>query len=235
MKNPHEKIKILDIGDMQNGFMREEGTLYIPGARDIISPADRFLNRVAGNVFDYTFIVLDTHFAEEYDESDESDQFPLHCEYGTDDWELAVDTTGLPNIRYLMKNRFDMWSGNSREPVPFRDPKRKTTYENLFHFTGDPHLPYGRAARDDFLRDISPGQDLSDIEVTLIGVASDYCIRFALEGWLARGASVTIVHDLTRGIGKEMREVLGEERYRHFRTGRLRSVDSAEYLRDLAV
>jgi len=228
------KIKILQIGDMQNGFTREDGNLYVQGAQEIIAPANDFLRRVGDGVFDNTFIILDTHFAEEYGRSEEGEVFPIHCEYGTRDWELAIDVSGLPNKRYLTKNRFDMWSEKRLEDTPFDDPRRRAAHENLFHFVDNPYEPGERNAREEYVRAVSPGRNLADVEVTLLGVASDYCNRYAMEGWLARGASETIVQDLTKGIAKETPQVLDETQYRQYKGSRLRAVDSTEYLRELA-
>ncbi|MDD1719640.1 MAG: isochorismatase family protein, partial [Methanoregulaceae archaeon] len=223
--------RVLHIGDMQNGFMREDGNLYVKGAMDLIGPADRFLRKTAG-AFDHTFIVMDTHFTEEYVGSSEAEQFPLHCEFGTGDWELSVDTSDLPCRQFIMKNRFDMWSRAGDSTPEFRDPERRAAYENLFHFVDDPLMPTRRMAREEFVQAIGQDGDPARIEVTMIGVAADYCIRFAMEGWLARGARVTVLTDLTRGIGKEAPEVLSEERYRPYLDGRLRAVDSTEFLRE---
>ena len=223
-------VRILDIGDMQNGFLLENGSLSIRGAREIIGPANGFLRAVRTGVFDHTFVVMDTHFAEEYSRSDESRQFPIHCEYGTRDWELAVDVTGLPGVRYLMKNRFDMWAGKAESGIRFRDPRRSRAYDSLFRFVDDPCQPPAGADRDDVLRTISPGGDLSALDVTLIGVAADYCNRYAMEGWAARGARVTILGDLTRGIAKEWPEVLAEEQYRCHGLDRVRVISSTRFL-----
>lgn len=228
------KIKILQIGDMQNGFTQEDGNLYVQGAQEIIAPANDFLRRVRDGVFDRTFIILDTHFAEEYGRSEEGREFPIHCEYGTDDWELAIDVSGLPNKRYLTKNRFDMWSEKRPGDTPFNDPGRRAAHENLFHFVDDPYEPGEKVAREEYVRAINPGRNLADVEVTLFGVASDYCNRYAMEGWLRRGARVTIIQDLTKGIEKETQQVLDEPQYRQYRGSRLIAVDSAEYLRGLA-
>ena len=53
--------------------------------------------------------------------------------------------------------------------------------------------------RDEFMRALSLGTD--DVEVTLIGVASDFCVHDAILGYLERGASVNVVEDLVTGIG----------------------------------
>ncbi len=229
-----KKIKILDISDLQNGFTREGGNLYIQGAQDILTPINTFLRRVGDDVFDFTFIVQDTHFAEEYGLTEESKTFPIHCEYGTNDWELSVDVSGLPNKHYLTKNQYNMWGAKEVHDIPFTDPKRRTAYDNLFHVVDDPHEPTEKSTRDDFMKAIRRDRNAAALEVTLIGVASDYCNRYAMEGWLARGAHVTILRDLTKGIAKETSQVLAEETYRHYTNGRLRAVDSAEYLQEHA-
>jgi nicotinamidase/pyrazinamidase len=225
-------IRILDIGDMQNGFLQQDGSLYIRGSHTIIPPANAFLQVARDGLFDHTFIVMDTHFAEGYARSEESRQFPIHCEYGTRDWELAVDVSGLPNIRYLMKNQFSMWEKNEASGVRIADPQRRMAYENLFRFVSDPCHPRESTGRDEYISAISPGRDTSALDVTLLGVAADYCNRYAMEGWLACGARVTILGDLTRGIHKEWPEVLAEEQYRCHGFGRVRVISSKEFLHE---
>ena len=227
-------VRILDIGDMQNGFLQPDGRLSIPGARGIIRPARAFLRAAAGSdLFDHTFVVMDTHFAEEYADSGESRQFPLHCEYGTRDWELAVDVTGLPAVRYLMKNRFSMWLERDGSGARIHDPVRKAAYENLYRFVTDPHDPRNGILRDEYLFGILHGGTREPPEVTLFGVAADFCNRYAMEGWVARGARVTILSDLTRGIAKEWPEVLCEEQYRSIGPGSVRVMSSREFLENV--
>jgi nicotinamidase/pyrazinamidase len=224
-------VRILDIGDMQNGFLQPDGRLSIPGAHGIIGPAREFLHAAAeSGLFDHTFVVMDTHFSEAYAHSAESRQFPIHCDYGTRDWELAVDVSGLPNLRYLMKNRFSMWLARDGSGARITDPVRKAAYENLYRFVGDPHDTRSGVPRDEYLFDILPGGTGAALEVALFGVAADFCNRYAMEGWVARGARVTILGDLTRGIGKEWPEVLSEERYRSIGPGNVRVMSSGEFL-----
>jgi len=54
-----------------------------------------------------------------------------------------------------------------------------------------------------------------------------------MEGWVARGARVTILCDLTRGIAKEWPAVLSEERYRSIGPGSVRVMSSREFLENL--
>lgn len=227
-----KRIKILEIGDMQNGFIQPEGNLYVGGAEALVTPANEFLRHVATGVFDLILIVLDTHFSEEYGASEEARQFPLHCEYGTWDWELSVDVSGLSNAQYLMKNQFNLWS-NKRATVTCNGPGRQLAYDHLFCVIADPGKPEGNVALGDFLKKFHTGWTPVETEVTLIGVASDYCNRFSMEGWLRAGARVTIIQDLTKGIAKETQQVLAEDQYRQYEDGSLRAVDSARYLREL--
>lgn len=228
------RVSILQIGDMQNGFIKEDGNLHVPGAENLIEPANDFLHQVSEDVFDLILIVLDTHFREEYYETEESRQFPIHCEYGTRDWELALDLKVSPNIRYMMKNNFSMWTNPGRRALQCTDPAKKRVYNNLFHILDDPHTPSECIPRDEFLKTFTSGSLAADVEVTLFGVASDYCNRYSMEGWLSRGARVTILQDLTKGIEKETPLVLAEDQYWCYRPERLRAVESTEYLREVA-
>lgn len=223
-------VKILHIGDMQNGFTREDGNLYVPGAQDIIDPANTFLRQIQDGDFDYILIILDTHFTEEYPQSEEGKQFPIHCEYGTVDWELSIDISTLPRKFYLTKNQFNMWAQKSECAITTTSLLRKRAYDSLFHLVDDLDNPTRSIFRDEFISMIKSGSDDPTIEVTMIGVASDYCIRYAMEGWLTRGARVTIIQDLTKGIEKETPEVLCEDQYRNFTSDRLRSISWREYV-----
>ncbi len=228
------RVRILEIGDMQNGFMREDGNLYVGGAHAIIAPANDFLQQLPGSAFDLTLIVQDTHFREAYPHSEEGRTFPIHCEYGTRDWELAVTVPDLPKTRYLMKDRYSMWSDPVPGAIPPGDPARQRAYGHRFQIVDDPRGPTESTPRDEYLGAIGLGRAAADVDVTVIGVASDYCIRYAVEGWLARGARVTILSDLTKGIAKETGEVIAEDRFRPYADGRLRSVESAAFLEELA-
>jgi nicotinamidase-related amidase len=107
-------------------------------------------------------------------------------------------------------------------------------YENLYHFVTDPHDPRDGVPRDEYLRSIVQEGPGAAPEVTLFGVAADFCNRYAMEGWVARGARVTILCDLTRGIGKEWPAVLAEERYRSIGPGSVRVMSSQQFLEECA-
>ncbi len=72
-------------------------------------------------------------------------------------------------------------------------------------------------------------------EVVLFGVASDICNRAAIAGWLALGAQVTVLEDLTRGILKQTREVVQEGAfYRAVQRGQLKVMQSRAFLDQIA-
>lgn len=227
-------IKILQIGDMQNGFVHKDGNLYVSGASAIIRPANDFLARVPDGFFDYILVILDTHFAEEYTGSEESQMFPLHCEYQTEDWELAADISGLKKPMFLMKNRFNMWSAVPESQHVMSDPQIQAIHDRLFFFLDSVTSPTVQIPRDEFIASLLRESDGGQVEVTLFGVASDYCNRFAMDGWLERGARVTILADLTKGIEKESDEVLSECAYRHYSHERLRLISSADCLKEIS-
>lgn len=229
------QIRILQIGDLQKGFTVKTGNLYVKGATDILIPAEEFLKKINRTTFDYIFIILDTHFSEEYALSEEARNFPLHCEYNTDDWELAIDIPDLPERWYLMKNQFSMWGDKKKHEVFFIDPDRKTAYECLFHFVDDPSHPRKTIRRDSFISSVAPMHNPANIDVTLFGVASDFCNRFAMEGWLARGSRVTILEDLTRGIQNETSSVLEEYQYQSYIPDRLRAISWHEFLKEVNI
>ena len=45
----------------------------------------------------------------------------------------------------------------------------------------------------------------------MIGVAADYCVRWAVEGLIARGFAVTVPAGLTRGIDRQIEVVAAQD------------------------
>lgn len=209
--------RILDVVDNSNGFMKAGSDLPVganqEGAEELIAPTNQFFSQIPEGAFDFVLIKLDTHFKIEYELSPESTPFPnIHCEYGTEGWQLAVDpeliVESIP-LHYLTKNTFDMWGENpvemdkllshhgvsSFDDLPFVNAEEKLAYENLYHVTEDPECLEPGIHRDKFLQDVN-----AETEVVLIGVASNFCNADALLGYLERGATVTVLNDLVKGI-----------------------------------
>ena len=47
-------------------------------------------------------------------------------------------------------------------------------------------------------------------EVEVVGVAADYCVKWAVEGLVVRGFKVTLYDNLTAGIAQDIHEVVAE-------------------------
>lgn len=198
--------RILDIVDMQVDFMRADGKLAVPGADALIRRTNDFFKALPKGAFDFALFKYDTHFADEYPKSPESQSFPgIHCEYGTEGWGLAVDDGALKGkmpVHYMTKNTFNMWENNPLSDVTkltFANNTERRAYNNLYHITSDRQAVKGGMLRDEFMKALRLGAQ--DVEVTLIGVASDFCVHDAILGYLERGARVNVVEDLVTGIG----------------------------------
>jgi len=48
-------------------------------------------------------------------------------------------------------------------------------------------------------------------DVTVVGVAADYCVRWAIDGPVERGFRVEVPAALTRGIARQIDSVVAEE------------------------
>lgn len=231
-------IRVLDIVDMQNGFMAKDGNLPVLDADQIIAPTNQFFKDIPGNAFEFAFVKFDTHFKDEYLKSPEGKQFPLHCEYGTRDWQLAVDVAPLlkkARTFYMGKNIFDMWGKRDgsilAQDLAFRDTKDENAYLNLFYLTRDAGLqnPLGRLP--DFIDVQLKGHYRNEpVEIVVMGVAADFCVRDAIKGYLDRGFNVTVLEDLTKGIVRPMDQVVREDFKDALGAGKIRLVQADDFL-----
>ena len=190
--------RILDIVDMQNDFMNPKGALYVQDAETIIPKANAFLADIQKGDFDLALVKFDTHFEESYAKNPESELFPPHCIFDSWGWKMAVD---LPNdfaakvpVFKMTKNVFNMWAAKPViKGVKFANTFNKRAYKKLFKTDGK--------ARDKFIKKHKIG---AGSEVVMMGVASDYCVHDAMEGYLKRGAKVIVLSDLVKGIGTDV-------------------------------
>ena len=60
-------------------------------------------------------------------------------------------------------------------------------------------------------------------DIYIMGVASDFCVKYAIKGYLDRGYRVTVLQDLCRGINKQIDEVVKE-----FNTTKLNLITSKQ-------
>jgi len=170
--------------DAQYDFMRRDGALYVPGAEAIIpSLQDHILGlNSRGVLFTY-----DTHLRGVYEASEEAKEFPIHCIKGTAGWHLVVDPYVCPvPLHFLEKGVFDMWKEPGLE-VDYKDDGKD---------------------RDKFFTELK-GTGVSKVRV--VGVAADYCVKWAIDGLVARGFEVEVVRALTMGIQRDIEQVVQDE------------------------
>ena len=179
--------------DTQWDFMAGEGALSVAGAAALVAPMQAWLSAlqpadVAGVLFTF-----DTHFRETYAASPEAAMFPIHCVRDTPGWanmlDIALLDLAIPAWR-IEKGVFDMWAEPGLAIEDARDPAA-------------PSIP-----REAFFGSLAKQQTT---DVTVIGVAADYCVRWAVEGLVERGFAVTVPAGLTRGIERQIDTVAAED------------------------
>ena len=175
------------IVDTQADFMLADGALPVAGAEALVAPMQAWLAALQPEETAGILFTFDTHSAETYPGSAEAEQFPIHCVRGTPGWNNMLDAAAIdPAIPtyWLEKNVFDMWA------------------ESGLRVEG-PGTGEG-VERDRFFVELKASGVTT---VAVIGVAADYCVRWAIEGLLARGFNVEIPTGLTRGIERSIEQV----------------------------
>lgn len=75
-------------------------------------------------------------------------------------------------------------------------------------------------------------QDWKGSEVYLGGVLSDVCVKQAMDGFLSRGAKVTLLEDLCQSAEKQVPEIVSDAQYRGaVQNGALRHITAAQFFR----
>jgi nicotinamidase/pyrazinamidase len=206
--------KLLHITDMQNDFVLKIGKLAVAGADRLVGPANEFLARAR---FDKIIATFDTHNTREYKNSEEGKMFPIHCKENQKGWQLAINIKQPYTI--IKKNAFDVWEASGddmlRELDGFEPEKTSTYFEEVWDDHGG-HIPYGTFER----HKTTP----ANCQVYIFGVASDFCIRYAIDGYLKRGYNVAVITDLCRGIEKQIDAVAAE-----FNSAKLRLTTTKEF------
>jgi len=179
--------------DTQKDFMAVNGALSVAGADALIGPMEVWLRGLDPADTVGVLFTFDTHVAEVYAGSAEAEAFPIHCVRGSDGWKNVLDVAALdpaiPAWR-IEKGVFDMWAEDGLSLEDARDPGI---------------LPIPRESFFDQLK----ARGVTD--VTVIGVAADYCVRWAIEGLVARGFRVEIPEELTLGIERQIRVVAEDD------------------------
>jgi nicotinamidase/pyrazinamidase len=181
--NPNAK-KLFVLVDTQYDFMMSNGALYVEGAESLFPSINKKLFELTQNEpwgFIYT---MDSHNKDTYPNSGESRQFPIHCVEYSAGWSNVFD--GL--INYIA------------------DHGEHGTLElkkGVFDMWAEEH----------FLRDrmIKNAEAEGIRDVVIFGVAADFCVKWAADGFLRLGWNVEIPRTLTAGIYRDIDTVVAED------------------------
>lgn len=199
--------RVLVIVDAQVDFVMRHGLLAIAGAEAIIAPGIGLITGLDPTRYAAVLYTYDTHVADAYMGSLENvgqpdrgiPGFPLHCEKGTTGWETVFNPrlvpAGIP-VFELEKDVFDAWE--------------KAGGDTQVYATGDDRARLHGAPmdREDFFdRLVASGVDTA----TVIGVASDFCVKDMVRGLLKRNYHVEVIEDVTAGIARDMARTIGDE------------------------
>ncbi|WP_230768982.1 isochorismatase family protein [Sphingomonas sp. Leaf4] len=181
---------LIVVVDTQADFMLADGALPVPGADRLAAPIRAWLGRRQAADTAAVVFTFDTHFADTYSTSAEATLFPIHCVHGTPGWRNLVGAdvvaADIPCLG-LEKGVFDMWAEPGLTLHDLRQPASVAV------------------ARDGFFAGLrAAGID----RAIVVGVAADYCVRWAIDGLVARGFVVEVPADLTRGIERSIDRVI---------------------------
>ncbi|MEG3175519.1 isochorismatase family protein [Sphingomonas sp. RB3P16] len=179
--------------DTQADFLLPDGALAVAGAEALVAPMAAWLGTLRPETTAGVLFTFDTHFADTYPLSAEAKEFPIHCVRETPGWRnlLAPDLIdpAIP-VHRLEKGVFAMWAEPGLRIEDARDPAQPTI------------------ERDGYFADLRAA-GISDAIV--IGVAADYCVRWAIDGLVERGFAVMVPSRLTRGIVRQIDQVVTED------------------------
>lgn len=180
--------------DTQYDFMMPEGKLYVPAAEATILPVIQFLASLSPEEIAGVLFTFDTHYKDIYEASEEAKQFPIHCEKGTKGWGNVFNPDIIdPKIEVvsLHKGVFNMWE---EEHVDIRGRDGRPLAVD-----GD---------RESFFKALKAA---GVKKVVIVGVAADFCVKWAADGFLERGFEVEVPRRLTAGIVRDIDTVVAED------------------------
>jgi nicotinamidase/pyrazinamidase len=166
-----ETLLFVDV-DTQEDFIAADGRLSVPGADDL-RETFALLTRFAAAAGIPILSSADAHPPDD----PEFAQFPPHCVVGTDGAAKVPGTTldGAVSVP------------PDGSGLPDARPAQVVLLKTTFSLFSNP-------ASDEYLERFRPDR------AVVYGVATDYCVRQAVEGLLARVVSVTLVTDAIAGV-----------------------------------
>ena len=174
MRTGFNTFVFVDI-DTQEDFVARDGRLSVPGA-EALRPAFAELTELAKR---HAIPILSSADAHTVDDA-EFETFPPHCVAGTDG-ARKVEGTTLPAALVVPPAGADL---------PDAQPDQVVLQKTTFSLFSNP-------AADEYLARYAPRR------AVVYGVATDYCVRQAVEGLLERGLEVTVVADAIAGVTED--------------------------------
>ena len=92
----------LIVVDMQNDFVRDNGSLFVPKAKDSIENIKSLINHARPEKVKIVY-TQDTH----YDGDKEWEIWPVHCKKGTKGWKIIDELNPIDDDLVVEKNRYD--------------------------------------------------------------------------------------------------------------------------------
>ena len=172
---PAGPMVFVDI-DTQRDFLEESGALYVPGSREIVANLAR-LTRLAAERGIRVVATACRHTLADAELS----EFPPHCLAGTEGQRRA-EATECPDSVIL--------GPDERLEGPL--PRHLTLQKRVFDV-------FSRPDAGELLARYNEEKPT----FVVYGVATDYCVRAAVEGLLARGCRVAVIVDAVRAIDPE--------------------------------
>jgi len=184
---------VVIVVDTQADFLLPKGALAVAGADALVEPMAAWLGNLRPEVTSGVLFTFDTHYADTYPLSAEALEFPIHCVRETPGWRnlltpASVDAA-IPVYR-MEKGVFAMWAEDGLRIENARDPAAPTVDRDTW---------FAQLRHDGIAH------------AYVIGVAADYCVRWAIDGLVARGFAVTVPPTLTRGIARQIDQVIAED------------------------
>ena len=183
----------LYVVDFQNDFVLSRGALPVPGAENLIPSVNEVLRNASPAEYVGAVFSFDTHDPDVYPTSQEClgnpdngvPGFPPHCYVGTPGWMLACEPSLVDYgvMKYeVRKNVFDVWADSDAHVSYFNDHIDINRQEGML---------WG-----EFFAGMREDSDTIDV----IGVASDFCVKYAVRGFLGHGFNVNVLTRCTAGI-----------------------------------
>lgn len=165
--------------DTQNDFINPDGALYIPGAEKLKANFKKLIEYARNNSIPI-WGSIDAHLPDDPELLRNGGEFPDHCMLGTKGQEKIEETKPL-NPKWVENRDYS-----------------EVEIEKLLKHRGE---IYFQKQSFNVFDNPATGRCIKDFEnIVVFGVATDYCVKSSVLGFLERGAKVFLVTDAVKSI-----------------------------------